>query len=272
MKKGFKMVTILRNPIDQFYSLFYYAKIDRFYRLKNFTDPIAHFFNNTKAYYNKGISRKSQGMSEFELLLKNGMSFDLNYLLIQFSSRNATFKTFLNFLDKSFHLVMITELFNESLILLKKMMCWSYMDIVYQKKLVNISLRTKNISRFVKEKFKNWNYLDIQLYAYFKEKLQDILKRQDQVTFQDDLVKFRELNSLVENYCKKKHAEQYHKVLDYLDEINEDPPEEFTNRPYCFCAKLNRSEKQYVEYFRRKFPVFYFNSRLSAMPREMHGC
>lgn len=144
-------LTVLRNPISQMESSFsYYKNLGPFAKAKNLED----FLNNTSMYYDGSH------------LAKNFMTFDLGF-------NPNTLDTITNVMlieeevDKIFHQVLITEYFDESLILLKDALCWTFDDVLsFPLNMRNITTK-KALSLETQEKVKRWNSLDWQLYVYF---------------------------------------------------------------------------------------------------------
>lgn len=110
-------ITILRNPLALYESMFGYWNLTKFYHLpKNFLDlpyvPI-HKLQNSR-WINK--------------IGANQMFFDLGYDPTKLTDQ--LIDDILPKLDQIFDLVMISEKFDESLILLKDKLCWSFDDII----------------------------------------------------------------------------------------------------------------------------------------------
>ncbi|KAM4694393.1 galactose-3-O-sulfotransferase 2-like [Discoglossus pictus] len=147
--------TILRNPVSLMESSFsYYKSLRSFYKAKNLED----FLNNTSTFY--VATDKLSGYS------KNLMAFDLGF---DHNGKETVkhFQLTSRMVEATFNLVMITEYFDESLILLKDALCWSLDDVLS----FPLNSRSKSnkipLSLETKEKIKKWNQYDWQLYVYF---------------------------------------------------------------------------------------------------------
>ena len=108
----------------------------------------------------------------------NGMAFDLgfptgfHYDTVD-QSQNATFiREWMMALSRQFSLVMVVEYFHESLVLLRRLMCWTTEDIIYlkqnERKYIN-----KNNSTNPKliANFRRYNVPDYVLYDHFNRTL-----------------------------------------------------------------------------------------------------
>ena len=119
-----KYVTIIRNPVDNFESLFNYFQLGKGLGLGD--DPVVsleNFLKSPSSFYDK-VKRGIHA--------RNPMMFDLGFSQKYFQNYTAVTK-YINFLNKEFDLVMIMEYFDESLILLKRLLCWEIDDILHVK-------------------------------------------------------------------------------------------------------------------------------------------
>ena len=73
------------------------------------------------------------------------MAFDLGLEQESFSNEEEIAK-FIENISKSFELVLIAEYFDESLVLMKRMLCWDSEDIIYVKHKMRSSLFRNNIT------------------------------------------------------------------------------------------------------------------------------
>jgi hypothetical protein len=114
-------ITIMRNPISNYESIFGFFRdypfaqwVGRNGTLKNFlSDPAAYYDRSTPWYFRA----------------KNYMAYDLG-----FDNENATAeytRDAISKIDNRFDLVMITDRFEESIILMKELLCMSDEDVIY---------------------------------------------------------------------------------------------------------------------------------------------
>ncbi|XP_066915021.1 galactose-3-O-sulfotransferase 3-like [Clytia hemisphaerica] len=282
MKPGFKLVTILREPVRQFYSMFYYLNLPKHYGIANESDPVSTFMENPYRYHHfKPFLKVGRERYFEENLIHNGNLYDLDFTRFQEKGKDRGLRDFIQYLEKAFHLVMITEKYDESLLLLKKLMCWDFMDIVYMKKHVNHNLQNESfaISNATAESIRGWNYFDAVLYNHFSKRLDEIIGKQDKEKFKTDLMLFRELNDAVVTFCLNNSTsadvdgtiQKFDKILEVLKDIGETPPPAFLEKPDCFCTKMKRNERDYMFFFAKRFPPFYFMKGLSR-PQSTDDC
>ena len=123
-----KYVTILRNPVEQYESVFNYMGLGDVYGFGR--DPIKAL----ETFLDTGVEFKDlfKTNSTTSRLVRNPMSFDLG-LAYKFHQNAAAINNYIAFLNKEFDLVMVMDYFNESVVLLKRLVCWELDDILYFK-------------------------------------------------------------------------------------------------------------------------------------------
>ncbi|XP_070551501.1 galactosylceramide sulfotransferase-like [Ptychodera flava] len=155
-------VTVLRNPVDQFVSIFNYFEPQIQKSLNITGDILSEFLAQPEYYFRPGKSFR---------LVKNPNLFDLG-MPVEDSDNQTAVREKIRELDRIFDLVMITDFMEESLVLLRHLMCWDLEDIVYVN--LNVGIEQKTRKNEAKEKAKaitDWNKADVALYEYFNATL-----------------------------------------------------------------------------------------------------
>ncbi|KAJ8025320.1 Galactose-3-O-sulfotransferase 3 [Holothuria leucospilota] len=156
MPRNTQYITIIREPSDQFESLYkYYNWYERFQA------SLPEFSSNPFFYY-----KKSEPSDAIESALNPNL-FDLG-LDKKFLNDRQSISEQIEKLDKDFTLVMVTEYFDESLILLKDLLCWSIDDVTYLAKNVR-SMEGRNLNKDTRQSLRMWNAGDVKLYEHFNE-------------------------------------------------------------------------------------------------------
>ncbi|KFO92151.1 Galactose-3-O-sulfotransferase 2, partial [Buceros rhinoceros silvestris] len=147
--------SILRNPVQLMESSFvYYKGTLAFSRARS----LEEFLSQPYLYYNPA-DRDSH-------YARNLMTFDFGF------NPNGDVSTkrvqlMLGAIEASFDLVLISEYFDESMVLLKEMLCWD-LDSVVSFPLNSRDSSTKSpLPDTIVEKIKNWNRLDWEIYTHF---------------------------------------------------------------------------------------------------------
>lgn len=155
--------TILRDPAMVFQSSFhYYNRIVPLTWGIHSEDKLTAFLNDPKRYFT------SSGFNSF--FLKNLQFFDLGYDNM-LEPEQPEVNSAIYDLSKCFHLILIAEHFEESLILLKDALCWKMDDLLFfnmnARRMASISQLTPDL----KAKARMWNAADWKLYRHFNATL-----------------------------------------------------------------------------------------------------
>ena len=158
-------------------------------------------------------------------------------------------------LDRDFELVLIMEYFDESLILLKKALCWTFQDILYVKFNQRQHKPKIKISEKVKQNIREWNKADVMLHDYFNRTLWRKIHDYGS-SFWRDLNDFRRMNSKMQSSCveKKQSFEKAFKSSD--DVVSYRLNSKISAYDRYFCMKIVRNETDYIEYYRRKYKPY----------------
>lgn len=185
-------ITILRKPEDQLDSAFGYFEMYRGMKLENETNPLEKFMEDPMKYY---LPHKYHMWQ----LSRNGMLFDLG-LEHKYDEDDPKIVEKIQEIDGDFDLVLLSDFFDESLILLKRLLCWEYEDILYLScGIRSASHRFENNEELAK-RIRAWSHGDVLLYNHFNNTFWKRVKDYGP-TFKEDLRHFRELNQRVYDDC-----------------------------------------------------------------------
>ncbi|XP_075538624.1 galactosylceramide sulfotransferase-like [Dermacentor variabilis] len=157
-------VTIVREPAALFESLYSY------YDLKGKTNMSLEQFASTAlakrsvmGLLDRSRTRSPQGF--------NQMSFDLGMEAAEFGNAFSV-RRFVEQLDATFDLVMVAERMNESLVLLKDLLCWDTDDIVVFKHNARQSVYRHLLSPELASQIRWLNSADVHLYEHFARRFE----------------------------------------------------------------------------------------------------
>lgn len=170
MTEPFTFITLLRDPVDRVISLFYYLrKLGRPYldhlSIEDFLTSDIHyiprlFFNSQTmdlAAEQPGIDKPCLIIGRIKDTTPQKNPPDLEKAKEQ--------------VEKHFSVVGITEMFNESIFLMKKQFGWT--DISYTRKNINEHPNKDQLPEHVLELIQEKNQLDIELYQWAKKRLEE---------------------------------------------------------------------------------------------------
>ncbi|KAM9096067.1 galactosylceramide sulfotransferase-like isoform 1-T1 [Sarcophilus harrisii] len=152
-------ITVLRDPARLFESSFHYfgTVVPFTWRLTG-RDKLAKFLQDPGRYYNpRGFNAH---------YLRNLLFFDLGYDS-GLDPRSPQVAEHIREVEQRFHLVMLQEYFDESLVLLKELLCWELEDIVYFKLNARRASAVPRLSGELYRRATAWNQLDALLYRHF---------------------------------------------------------------------------------------------------------
>ncbi|CAG5129991.1 unnamed protein product [Candidula unifasciata] len=208
--------TTLREPFRHFISSFtYFREVDQFPYLKriNTSDPLASFLADPQKYETK----------RYASFTNNRQSMDLGFNLSHPFHDLTYIRSFISQTEKRFHLVLITDYFHESLILLKRTLHWTTADILYYKKLASgqkLSVSNETLQLY-RQQHKQISTADSQLYHHF------LLVFKEKISAERGLFgevkEFETLLKKVHSFCDKTQLKDKQLVIPpgkWTDEIN----------------------------------------------------
>jgi len=229
-------ITILRDPVHQFESGIGFFRDWPFQQWLNDTPRaqlLDKFMENPNFYYNTS--------TPWNFRAKNYMSFDLG--LNHLNTDQQYIDWAIQYIGTIFDLVMITERMDESLILLKEMLCMeSFNDIIYLRLKVRQNGARYTLKSSTRGKIKKWNSLDAGLYRHFSLKLNEKIKLYGEDKMKNDLKEFRKLLKKTEESCVEYYDSFDMKPWVSRIELKKDSGES--------CSKLSWGEVKFGDYIR----------------------
>ncbi|KAM7413786.1 hypothetical protein PAMA_020922 [Pampus argenteus] len=188
--------SILRHPVAMMESIFiYYKSIPAFHKAHSLDD----FLDNSWQNYNSSVPNNhyAHNILAFDFGFDNNVRTETEDLEQRASLAIAA-------IEQDFQLILISEYFDESMVLLKHALCWSLNDVV-SFKLNSRSEQTRHpLLLNTAEKIKKWNALDWMIYLHFNTTFWhkvDSLVGQEQM--KREVSQLRELQAKLANICLK---------------------------------------------------------------------
>ncbi|XP_078678631.1 galactose-3-O-sulfotransferase 3-like isoform X2 [Branchiostoma floridae x Branchiostoma belcheri] len=169
-------LTIIREPLSHFKSTWNYYKLQKRFHIKDSgQDPILTFLADPGKYDKKC----GHGRHFPYCFTHNAMSADLGFPETTNKrvvpgcdpeERETITREFVQIIEEDFELVMLTQYFDESLVLLKRLMCWSLKDILYFPiNTRSYASKETQIPPKLRQNHKEWSYVDYALYDHFNQ-------------------------------------------------------------------------------------------------------
>ncbi|XP_060558306.1 galactosylceramide sulfotransferase-like [Ruditapes philippinarum] len=252
MPKDTKYITIIREPFSHFKSTFNYFNVANISFVKE-TDKVSGYLQNLEKYessYKRPNAALRYCIPDGFSVTKNQLSHCLGMPLGYPSGReNITankmlVQDYIKHLDSEFLLVMIMEYFHESLVLLKRLLCWSMKDILYHTINVgNYGYKNTPPSAENLKIYQTWSHIDYLLYDHFNKTFwRKVISEGDD--FQAELSEYNKVQSQVSNFCSDLSNKNNVTV------IEESPySDTFTiSKDYCLMLGIDL-----LEYLKRRF-------------------
>ena len=186
MPKSTVYVSSLRNPPDQLKSMFHYFDIVSFLQLRS-EDPVSEFLRNINSY-----SDEHNWPREIRIRNKNAVSLGVANIS----------ETDMDKALEDFQMMLLTEYMDDSLVLLRRKMCWGISDILYLPANVRTySYKRKSIEPRLLRIHQIWSQVDYNLYERYNKSLWNKLLIQDP-DFWDELDFYKAQQIRVENFCR----------------------------------------------------------------------
>ena len=245
-------ISIIRNPETQLESTFSYYRMAIKLNLTG-TNQFQVFMSHPATYYDM----KPSGY----FFLRNGQLYDLGFDADH--DNVAQIKDKIQELSEEIDLMMITEYYDESLLLLRKHLCWDFEDILYLSKGVRSEDDRAPITPDISRRIQKWNAGDVMLYDHFNrtfwQRVQDY-----GTTFGRDLAHFRVLKQKLMDQCF--NSSEVTKRQNGRGNFTEfELKSNSTNSAYCI--NFQRSDAQYTGLIRKG--MIQRASKSKRNPRHM---
>ncbi|XP_060066897.1 galactose-3-O-sulfotransferase 2-like [Ylistrum balloti] len=193
MPKDTVYVGLVRHPFGQFLSTIRYFHPKEFFNISG-PHKLKTFLYNPTRY----VQRSAVGN-----FLNNRMAYEFNFPHFLFVNKNkSSIQTYLRKLEKEFHMVLVADFLDESLILMRRLLGWQLKDIIHRR--INDGkywfTKVPKMKTAIKELHKQWAALDYALYDFFNKRLSEKIKSEGQ-DFQKELLYFKRIQRDVESFC-----------------------------------------------------------------------
>ncbi|XP_078595945.1 galactosylceramide sulfotransferase-like isoform X2 [Branchiostoma floridae x Branchiostoma japonicum] len=209
MASNTRYITILREPIQRLQSAFRYFDLgSKFPGLQEKTPkgtPDVITYLKDPAYWDKKFKVPKRLKKEEHYCFRNCMARDLGLQESDYENHTAV-QEFVQGIENDFSMVLILERLPESLVLLKRRMCWTLYSILYT---MGVHTRRQRYKRHIpitdamKSAFYKHNYADAMLYTRFNDSFHKQISQEGD-DFYGEVKHFMRVNNAVSRYCKKK--------------------------------------------------------------------
>ncbi|XP_002738877.1 galactosylceramide sulfotransferase-like [Saccoglossus kowalevskii] len=246
MSRDSVYITILRDPVNQFESVFSYYRIDKMYKIQadDISQALRVFISNPLRFYEKTPI----------VLAKNPMLFDLGMEISAFDKKERVLEK-IRELNSTFDFVMIAEQMDQSLILLRHLLCWDLDDVIYFSLNARLSSeRRGTVTQLMANRTRNWNAGDVILYDHFYELFQRRVLEFGKAKMADEVKKLKQKKFDLYKYCVNATAINLLTNQTFLSpgiDINSFLVNKYAQNNST-CVRLTQLELSYTEIIRDK--------------------
>jgi len=181
-------ITILRNPVDQFESMYSYMRFEKHY-------------NKTLHQFVEDVIKNEIDLPRVNSYLgRNQQFWDLGRKPRDIKTEGQVIKA-IKEIEREFDLVLIAEDMESSLVLLSQVLCWPINHFTT----LQVNTRKKShqieMSDEVREVLKEWLWQDEMLYTYFKQVLDRRKQNYGLEILESKVGELKKMNAQVKKVC-----------------------------------------------------------------------
>ncbi|KAK6194926.1 hypothetical protein SNE40_000456 [Patella caerulea] len=188
--------------VDTYYNKHIYEQLipNHPFFLAIFREPVERYISYL--FYDGGVSKKLKQKMETDPYIFHNYTGGAPPILRDFSFyvQHSSLIRFTERMDKEFDMIMVTEYFDQSLILLKRKLCWTFQDIIYITRNKNFRNQGYAVSPTDRQNIIKQFKHDSIFYEHFKSKLFKELSKLG-AGFLEELHQFKMVLKLVKDYC-----------------------------------------------------------------------
>lgn len=186
-----KYFSIVRDPVDLFISMWDYYDFSAAFKM-----DLETFASKTSNAFKKRTDRRVKKQEGHNMMLA-----DFGLPVRSLDNEPAVAAKIAQ-IEADFDLIMVMEQFDESLVLLRELLCWDWDDMTYFKLNSWQDVRRSPLSPDGRARLKTWLWGDYLLYNHFKKRFDEKLRKYGD-NMKHDLKMLRSLNQDIEMDCIK---------------------------------------------------------------------
>ncbi|XP_030623927.1 galactosylceramide sulfotransferase [Chanos chanos] len=185
--------TILRDPAELFESSFHYYRslVPLTWKIRG-QDKLTEFLNDPNRYFTPD--------SFNSFYLKNLQLFDFGYEN-NLEPQDPQVEKAIQHIAERFHLVLLAEYFEESLMLLKDALCWNMDDLLFFKLNARRGSSVSKLTPELRAKAREWNGADWKLYRHFNATFWAKVEAYGKTRMEKDVTELRRRNAEMAAKC-----------------------------------------------------------------------
>ncbi|XP_067664161.1 galactosylceramide sulfotransferase-like, partial [Haliotis asinina] len=192
LPKDAPFFAIVRDPEDRFVSAAFY------YRLVHDLKRIFKGMNRTDYIFTEWLKNPRKYTSAIET--NNHMAYDFGIPEMYFHNSSYV-DEYIRSLDSDFDFVLLMDYFDESLMLLRRKLCWSMKDMVYLRSNSGKNKVDFAFSEDDRKLLRKWQMADVAIFEHFRARFWRQVELEGRGLFQETAF-FKQVLRRVRDYCK----------------------------------------------------------------------
>lgn len=234
-------VSIVRHPAAVLESLYAYSNFKKRYKV-----DFATFISDPEHYDH--MLERAIPPSRNSMLFDFGLDFD------DFDDEDKT-KQKIDEIQREFQLVMISERFDESLVLLRELLCWSWDDMLVFHQ--NKRIHTLPISDYQRQLVTNWSWADTRLYNLFQKIFDEKVHKYGKSRMRRHAALLNRNRQKMFNFCVDKEVNKSENIEHDLLHWSPDVYNFRLKRQNSLCYDLTTPDLQFTDHLRQKLKESY---------------
>lgn len=220
MPKDTQYIGIVRDPMTQFLSSAKYFQFFSVLQRDTEDKSIANDLDKLTIDYIHNSSRYPKiDKQDITEKIHNYQSNDFGLKKEDFDNDTAI-NSLLSKIENEFQIIMLTEYFDESLILLRRYLCWDFSDILYITKNVQGALPMVLYNPIIKAWLKKHNMADFRLYNHMRSRFWNQVAAEGG-SFHDEVTEFKFIKKKVSDFCfRNKEGELFIEKSQWNEEFH----------------------------------------------------
>ena len=179
-------IAILREPMSHLRSSFNFYVLEKKLNLGKFADPVAEFLEKPE-YYSKNYNSRAKEVTHNRVAMEFGYNAQVHDL-----------QEYLSYIRSKF-LVLIMERLPESLVLMRRQLCWDMKSVLYGQARPK-TYNKPQVNTTLVNMHKAWSPLDYEFYQYFSNVLENTIAEQDDC-FHEEVALLEEYLAQTRDFC-----------------------------------------------------------------------
>ena len=200
-----KYVTMVRKPLKHLESVFKYYNLCERLELEPCDEAARTFLQNPAKYDKRAcVTECCLGSSDtryYRSITKNFIASHFG-LRDQITLPDTQILDWVRYIEKRFHFVGLVESLAESLVYLRRLLCFSVKDILLLplRKSKQMELGFHHVDNDLETKYRNWSNVDYLLHRNFAAKFENLIGHMDN-DFKEEVLEYNAISTTVTRFC-----------------------------------------------------------------------